>query len=499
MELPITPSFDEFVSRCAQGNVIPIWTDVVCDLDTPVSAFLKVARHSPNHFLLESVEGGEKWGRYSFIGVDPPVVLRYLNGALEITKNGRVETREHPDPLEAIREFLAPYRPVVDPRLPRFSGGIVGYLSYDAVRYIEQLPSENPSTEQPIAAFMLADVMLILDHFAQTGRVVCNVHVGDGEDLQLLYQRASERIARLVDWLRQPLPTTRPFATAPSAADPDLVEVESNVDRETYEEMVRRGKAYIAAGDAFQIVLSQRFRVPNRGFDLPLLYRTLRLINPSPYMFYLRFGDDQVIGASPEVMVRLEEGLVEVRPIAGTRPRGATGPEDEAIADELRADPKEVAEHIMLVDLGRNDVGRVATIGSVEVSEQMIVERYSHVMHLVSNVRGRTRPGVDAIDVIRATFPAGTLSGAPKIRAMEIIEELEPTRRGVYGGAVGYLGFGGNMDLCIAIRTLTASRDFITVQAGAGIVYDSVPAREYDECHNKAKALLRALAVAKSE
>ena len=494
MQPTITPNKEKFAQLATQGNVIPVHAEFIADLDTPVSTFAKLAPHSENHFFLESVAGGETWGRYSFIGVDPPLLVRFVDEQLVIEKRSGGREVIEGDPLDALRSFLGRYQPVHDPTLPRFSGGLVGYLSYDMVRHIEALPQKNRADAAlPLMAFMLSETLVILDHFRQRGHVVVNVHLWDNDDLDQCYGRAVARIAQVQGWLATPC-TASPLPDAvggPLAADEPILE--SNISQGRYESMVEQAKAYIRAGDAFQIVLSQRQQVSAEGIDLVTLYRRLRLINPSPYMFFLRFGDLRVIGASPEVLVRLEDGVVDVRPIAGTRPRGETADQDHAIAEELLRDPKELAEHVMLVDLGRNDVGRVAQVGTVSVTEQMVVERYSHVMHLVSNVRGRLRPGLDAIDVVRATFPAGTLSGAPKVRAMEIIEELEPTRRGIYGGAVGYFSFTGNMDLCIAIRTLVAHQGKLSVQAGAGIVYDSIAEREHQECRHKAAALLRAL------
>ena len=396
---------------------------------------------------------------------------------------------EAADPIAALREFMAPYRPVQLPGLPRFFGGAVGYLGYDMVRFVERLPDANPrEIGAPDACFLLTEQLLIFDNMRQKIKVVCNVHLQPEEDPAAAYARGVAGIEALIGKLRAPQPP-RTAKTCQSG------EMQANFPPGTYQAAVERCKEYIRAGDIFQVVLSQRFsgELQADPFDI---YRALRTINPSPYMFFLRFGKTLVIGASPEVLVRKEEERIEVRPIAGTRPRGATAEADARFEAELLADPKECAEHIMLVDLGRNDVGRVARPGTVEVSELMVIERYSHVMHIVSNVRGQLVPGMDAFDVFRATFPAGTLSGSPKIRAMEIIDELEPCRREIYGGAVGYFSFSGNMDMAIAIRTLVVHDGKIHLQAGAGIVADSDPESEYQETINKAMGVRKAIDLA---
>jgi anthranilate synthase component I len=489
----IYPSLEEFKKKAKQGNLIPVYREILADMETPVSAFRKIddGKYS---FLLESVEGGEKWARYSFLGSRPEVVVRSFERTVEVIRHGRKETRtfEH-DPLEAVSDVLAEYRPVPDPALPRFYGGGVGFMGYDIVRFFERLPErKKPGLDTPDVFFMITDTLVIFDLVTHRIKVVSNAHVNGGS-VAAAYRQAVAKIDGIVKKLRgkgQGARGQRKKRRIGKAS-----RLTSNFTKPTYEQAVLKAKEYIKAGDIFQVVPSQRFetRIKTEPFEI---YRALRLINPSPYMYFLRCGDTTVVGASPEVMVRLEEGRIELRPIAGTRKRGTTEDEDKALERELLADPKERAEHIMLVDLGRNDVGRVSEMGSVQVSELMVIERYSHVMHIVSNVRGKLSPGNDAYDVVRACFPAGTVSGAPKIRAMEIIDELEPTRRGPYAGAVGYFGFSGNMDTCITIRTLVVKDKVAYIQAGGGVVADSVPALEYQETVNKAKAMMRAVEMA---
>lgn len=485
------PTESQFCQLAEQGNLIPVYREILADMETPVSAFCKIDDGSTS-FLLESIEGGEKWARYSFLGSGPARVFRCRDRYFEVVSRGQVETSgEVDDPLNRLRELMAEYRPVSIEGLPRFFGGAVGYLGYDMVRFVEQLPD---TTAREInswdACFLLTEGLLIFDNMRQKIKVVCNVLLQPDEDPTMAYHRGQRRIDELIAKLRKPL--SRLSEPAVSSSEQPL---EPNFTRADFKAAVDQCKEYIRAGDIFQVVLSQRFsgQLQSDPFDI---YRALRTINPSPYMFYLRFGETLVVGASPEVLVRKEGQQVDVRPIAGTRPRGATVEEDQLLEEELLADPKERAEHIMLVDLGRNDVGRVAQGGSVEVSELMVIERYSHVMHIVSNVRGQLKPGLDSFDVFRAAFPAGTLSGSPKIRAMEIIDELEPCRREVYGGAVGYFSFNGNMDLAIAIRTLIVEGDRIHLQAGAGIVADSDPEMEYQETLNKARGVKRAIEMA---
>jgi anthranilate synthase component 1 len=490
----IRPSYEDFTTLARRGNVVPIACEILGDLETPVSAFLKI--HRGGHgFLLESVQGGEKWGRYSFLGSEPERIWTARSRAVEVrTRDGIVERREVPDVLEALREWLRAYRPVPLPGLPRFSGGAVGYLGYDLVREFEKLPARaRDDLELPEVVLLLADRLLVFDNVTQKIQIIANLFLREGMNPRAVYDAGVARIEEWLSRLRGPLPD-RVASLSPPAAPSDGA-LRSNLGQAEYEAMVRRAKEYVHAGDVIQVVLAQRFEGELRAapFDV---YRSLRSINPSPYLFFLDLGDVSLAGASPEVMVRVEGGEVTVRPIAGTRPRGTVERDDLALERELLNDPKEIAEHIMLVDLGRNDVGRVAAIGSVGVTERLVVERYSHVMHIVSNVRGRLAPGRDAFDAFRATFPAGTLSGAPKVRAMQIIEELEPVRRGVYGGAIGYFGFSGNMDTGIAIRTVLIKNGRVFVQAGAGIVADSVPEREHLECLNKARGMFQALRTA---
>ena len=483
------PSLDEFKAKASQGNLIPVYREIMADLETPVSAFLKLDRGDFS-FLLESVEGGEKWGRYCFLGGEPSIILQSKGSRVEISRNGQADVQTRADPLEALRQLMSAYHPVEVEGLPRFFGGAVGYLTYDMVRFFERLPDRTvDDLSVPDCMFMITDTIVIFDHMLQKLKVVSNALI-DGPP-EKAYQQAIARIEQLIERLHQPVPP-RPAGQLV----PGPVPLTSNFTKEGYERVVERAKEYIRAGDIIQVVPSQRFEAPIDvdPFDI---YRALRTVNPSPYMFYLKFRDLKLVGSSPEVMVRLEGPLIELRPIAGTRRRGRDAAEDREIASELMQDPKERAEHIMLVDLGRNDVGRVAKIGSVKVTELLVVEKYSHVMHLVSHVIGDLSDGKDCYDVMRATFPQGTVSGAPKIRAMQIIEELEPTKRGPYAGAVGYFSFSGNMDTCIALRTLTVKGKTAYLQAGGGIVADSVPALEYEETLNKARALMRAIELAR--
>ena len=487
-----TPSLTEFL-RHTSGDApvaVPVYREILADLDTPVSAYLKLgdADHS---FLLESVEGGERWGRYSIIGLDPAFVIRATGRVCEVVKNGFVSVREeHDDPLAFLAEQLGRYDAVEVPGLPRFAGGAVGWLGYDAVRWWERLPTEHKSGGDPgpTLCFAVPKTLVVFDNLRHRILVVQVVLSTPGMDQKVAYEGALRRIDRVVERLRGPLPER--------GAPPRAGEMTSNFEQADFEAAVDTVKEYIRAGDCIQVVLSQRFSFDYDGepFDL---YRALRAVNPSPYMFCLRFPERLVIGASPEVMVRVEDGEVLVAPIAGTRHRGATEDEDQALAEELLADPKERAEHVMLVDLGRNDLGRVAASGTVKVEDLMHIERFSHVMHIVSTVRADLAEGQDGFDAVRATFPAGTLSGAPKVRAMEIIDELEPEGRQLYGGAVGYFGFDGTLDTCIAIRTAWRQGGRWHLQVGAGLVADSDPASEWQETLNKAGGVLRALEVAK--
>jgi anthranilate synthase component 1 len=487
------PSLAEMRELAERGNVVPIWRELPADLETPVSVYLRLREGGPS-FLLESVEKGEHVGRYSFVGVEPAGVLTAREGRLFLRKNGSVEQLSSPggNPLAAAREILSHYRPTTVEGLPRFCGGMVGYLAYEAARFFDRVPlAPRPGLGLPDAVFLLTDSLVIFDHVKHRLLVVVNARVWD--DPALAYEAAIDKIESLVSRLHRPLDIPRATAVGVSCPNRSWT---SNFEQADFEGAVRSAKEYIAAGDIFQGVLSQRLS-RRTAADPFTIYRALRMMNPSPYMFYLELpGDLRLIGSSPEMMVRLEGRRAEVRPIAGTRPRGANLAEDEALARELLADPKERAEHVMLVDLGRNDLGRVCRYGSVQVPERMTIERYSHVMHIVSSVDGELRPNLDAFDLLGATFPAGTVSGAPKVRAMEIIAELEGERRGPYAGAVGYFSYSGNMDTCIAIRTIVMQSDTVHVQVGAGIVADSDPTREYHETLNKAQALMEAAVIA---
>lgn len=470
-----------------QGDLVPVYRTLLADLETPVSVYLKLAQLGTVSFLLESVEGGEQVGRYSFLGVNPRGLVTVQHNRVTRTFDGATTTRElaaEEDPLHAVEIELEQFKPVDVAGLPRFVGGAVGFLGYDVVRYLERLPeTATTDLDVPDLSFMLPDTLVIFDHAKHQLIVLANAYAPTAAEEDAAYDDAAARIETIVTALRQPLPA---IPGAGAVGDDALA---SNVSQDRYEENVRAAKEYITAGDAFQIVLSQRL---SRQTSAPpfAIYRALRALNPSPYMFFLRFAEDfALIGASPEMMVRLEDGVASMRPIAGTRPRGANEVEDNQLAEELLADPKERAEHVMLVDLGRNDLGRVCDYGTVRVEEMMFVERYSHVMHIVSQVNGQLRADMNAFDLLRATLPAGTLSGAPKVRAMAIIEELEGTRRGPYGGAVGYFSYDGSMDTCITIRTLMMQGDTVYIQAGAGIVADSDPTSEYHETLNKARAL----------
>ncbi len=491
----IFPTFEEFEKKLDKGNLIPVWKEILADFDTPVSAFKKIETGDYS-FLLESVEGGEKWGRYSFLGTEPSVIFRSKGSKIEITENGKTQTLEG-DPIDELRRLHSRYRPVAEPGLPRFHGGAVGYFSYDIVRFVEDLP-ELGVDELKLwdSLFMITDTVLVFDNINHKIKIIYNAHVEDPKSSRDCYESAVNKIEEIHEKLKKPLSFENGNKNSNIKNENSEPELESNFKPEDYKEAVRKTKEYIKAGDIIQAVISQRWKT-KLDVDPFDLYRALRVLNPSPYMFYFKTDSETLVGSSPEVMVRVEDGEVLSRPIAGTRPRGGTEKEDLELEEELLADPKERAEHIMLVDLARNDLGRVSESGSVHVDELMIIERYSHVMHIVSNVTSKLTPGKDAFDVVKATFPAGTLSGAPKVRAMEIIEETEPERRGAYGGAVGYFGFSGNMDACITIRTFVIKDGEIYIQAGAGIVADSDPDREFEETVNKVKALVRAVEAAK--
>jgi len=498
----IHPDRESFKSFLSEGNLIPVYKEILADTDTPVSAAMKLGG-TPS-FLLESVVGGEKWARYSFLGSRPSRVIKSRGNKIEIIDDA-TETKifETEDPLEFIKREIIQYKPVSVLGLPRFYGGLVGYIGYDMVRYFESIPDEHrPGLELPDMFFMVSDTVVIFDNLKGKIKVVSNTHVKN-KSPEDAYREAEEKIEDIIERLRQSEMRSQKnrsmFDIQRSTKDFEHLGYGSSfVTKESFENAVLRGKDYIMSGDIVQVVLSQRFERETyvNPFDI---YRALRVINPSPYMYYIDTGDAKLVGSSPEILVRLEGRKVILRPIAGTRKRGETEEEDSVLEEELKKDPKEIAEHIMLVDLGRNDVGRVAEIGSVKVTEMMNVEKYSHVMHLVSNVEGTLKDGLDAFDVLRACFPAGTVTGAPKVRAMEIIEELEPMRRGPYAGAVGYLSYSGNMDTCITIRTLVIKDNKVYVQAGAGIVADSIPDREYTETVNKAMGMMRAVDMAEKE
>ncbi len=484
----ITPTFQEFEKLSREGNLIPVYQEILADLETPVSAFKKLNGTSPS-FLLESVEGGEKWGRYSFLGIGTAMIFRSKGETVEVLRDGELlhSTKEE-DPLLKLKEIMDRYRPVDVPGLPRFYGGAVGYLSYDMVRFMENIPNSKADDLKTYDSyFIIPNNIVIFDNTRNTMKLVANVFLDGSSTPEDSYVEATSTINRMIHKLDQPLDLTQL-----KADDGVPLFVDSNFKEKDFTEAVDKCREYIINGDIIQVVLSQRFEmeIDVEPFDL---YRALRTINPSPYMFYLQFEDLTLVGSSPEVLVRKEGERVEVRPIAGTRPRGKTEDEDERLTEDLLSDPKEQAEHVMLVDLGRNDLGRVAQFGSVDVTNLMRIEKYSHVMHIVSDVEGRLKNGYDSFNVLRAAFPAGTLTGAPKVRAMEIIEEIEPVRRGTYGGAVGYFSFSGNMDMCITIRTMLIMNGKIYLQAGAGIVYDSDPKMEHRETQHKAKGMLKAV------
>lgn len=490
------PSFDEFTRLAAGHTVVPVYRQLLGDALTPVSAFCKV-QEGDWAFLFESVVGGEKVGRYSFVGSGPFFRFEAFDRRV-VTQEGRGPKQEqrHPDPLRLLEETLSTYRAPHLPGLPRFCGGAVGYAGYDTVRYVEHLP-DAPADDRglPDLSFAFYDRMVVFDHIDKTVAAVAHAHV-DPNNLRKSYDDACAKVDRLVERLQQGVADLQITDIDPRG--PVTIPHQSNFSPDQFKAAVVKCKEYINAGDIFQVVLSQRYKANTRArpFDI---YRALRAVNPSPFMFYVKAGPTTLVGASPEIMTRVEGDLVTIRPLAGTRRRGATPEEDAALAAELISDPKERAEHIMLVDLGRNDVGRVARFGSVRLSDLLTVERYSHVMHISSTVTGRLEPGKSAFDALRACLPAGTLSGAPKIRAMQIIDELEPHRRGPYGGAVGYVDFTGNMDTCIALRTMVVQGQTAYVQAGAGLVADSDPEAEYQETVNKAKGLLRALEIAETQ
>jgi len=490
------PSLDDFKEMARGFNVIPLYREILADMETPVSAFMKIDTGG-DAFLLESVEHGEKWGRYSFLGVNPRMILRSKGDEVEILGPGN-ERRSERDPLKVLKDICGRFRAASVEGVPGFFGGAIGYIGYDVVRHIERLPSKADDDLGLDDIYLIfTDTLLVFDNVEHKIMVIANAFIEEGADINALYEGSMAKIEALVETLRtgsvagglESAPVDRAGDGRSRAA------ITSNFERESYLKAVERIKEYIKSGDVIQTVLSQRFSTPlsTTPFDI---YRALRVVNPSPYMFFLRLGELHIVGSSPEILVRVENGDVNVKPIAGTRKRGSDEAEDRALETELLSDPKELAEHIMLVDLGRNDIGRVSEPGTVKVSELMNVERYSHVMHIVTDVHGRMADGLGALDAFSACFPAGTLTGAPKIRAMEIIDELEPCRRGVYGGSVGYLGYSGNLDMCIAIRTMIIKDDVVYIQAGAGIVADSRADKEFEETENKARGLVKAVEMA---
>ena len=493
------PDEETFLRKAQQGNLVPVWKELLADQETPVSAYERLRSFSRKQnpqactYLLESVEGGEKIARYSFLGGNPRFIFESSGHDVTVRNaDGELVEKKGVDPLDELRGMLKPYRPVHDPALPRFYGGLVGYMGYDVIPQFEPRVGLAPVKDHdwPDMQFILTDTIMIFDHVRHTAKVVANVLI-EG-DPRKAYREATAKIDRVCEALGGQVS----HDVIDINEKPDPMEVRSNLTRREFEDSVLKAQEFIRAGDIIQVVLSQRFETDYEGDPLDV-YRALRCVNPSPYMFCLEFGDRKVVGSSPEVHVRLEDRNVEVRPIAGTRPRSSDPHIDTAREHELLADPKERAEHIMLVDLARNDLGRVCAYRSVQVPELMVIERYSHVMHIVSDVVGELNGPADAFDVMKATFPAGTVSGAPKIRAMEIIAELEQTRRGPYAGAVGYFGFGGNLDSCITIRTVLLDGGKAYVQAGAGIVADSVPSAEFEETQNKARGMMNALALSR--
>ena len=492
------PDIQKFTRDMAVSRLIPVSTEIVADLDTPLTLFSKVAEGNGHVFLFESMEGGEKWGRYSFIGYDPLVIFSSKDDTVTLAQSNGKEYKSEvfrADPMQALKGLIEELGAAEYDHLPRFCGGAVGFLGYDMVRFMEELPDDREPINLPDSSFIVPKIVLVHDSFRQTVTIVCWVKIDHNAeiDAKTLYSGAVELINGVIARINQPV--SQHFIEESRNQASTHHEFSSNMEKEQFKDMVEKAKEYIRAGDIIQVVLSQRFHTTTRLSPL-VLYRALRHINPSPYLFYLQLGDVIQIGSSPEILVRKDGSNIELRPIAGTRKRGATPEEDLALEEELLADPKETAEHLMLVDLGRNDVGRVAKGGHVQVRDLLIIERYSHVMHIVSGVHGEIADGKDQFDVLAACFPAGTVSGAPKIRAMEIIDELEPDKRGAYAGSVGYFGFSGNMDFCITIRTFVMSGENLWIQAGAGIVADSDPEKEFEETVNKSLGLRRAVELA---
>ncbi|MFH1369637.1 MAG: anthranilate synthase component I [Elusimicrobiota bacterium] len=486
------PDIKEFIRLSKKGNVVPVFKEILADMETPVSTFLKLARNERYSYLLESVEGGERWGRFSFISWAPKLVFQSRGKKVSVrAPKENPSWRPAEKPLDELKQLMSEFKPVEVKGLPRFWGGAVGYASYDMVRFIEKL--ENKPADRlglPDSVFLITDHLVIFDHLKHTLKIVVCADMRNGDDPKTVYKCAVEEIEKIESKLEK---SAVPGRRKAKSRRPD--EVTSNMTGRDFEKIVVKAKKYIKAGDIIQTVLSQRFskKLNAEPFDV---YRALRLLNPSPYMYFINLDGFSIAGSSPEILVRKEDSTAETRPIAGTKPRGKTEQEETRLVRELLSDKKERAEHIMLVDLGRNDLGRVCRHGSVKVPQLMTIEKYSHVIHIVSSVTGTLKPGVDSYDLFAACFPAGTLSGAPKIRAMEIIDELEPEARGPYGGAVGYFSFSGNMDMAITIRTMIVKDGTAYIQAGAGIVYDSVPSREYQESKNKAAALFAAIDMA---
>lgn len=477
-----------------QGNLIPVYRELIADLETPVSAYLKIAE-GPYSFLLESVEGGQSLARYSFIGADPYLTIRFEDGVAYANQSGYKQAIPYDDPLLALQSFLTPYQAVNVPGLPLFLGGAVGYLSYESVRYFEKLPvAANDPNGFPDGMYMFVDSMVVFDHVERRMKVVSHVHTDEEKPLEASYQEAIQRIERIASRLDSRRPEA-PVSPRPISDVSARDRAEFNIDRAYYDTMIKRAKEYIAAGDIFQVVPSQRVELDTGAHSFNV-YRALRTVNPSPFMFYVKFGDEQVVGASPEALIRLDDGVLTTHPIAGTRRRGVDEAEDQELEADLLADEKERAEHVMLVDLARNDIGRVAKPGTVKVPVLLRTERFSHVIHLVSHVTGELRDDLSGVDALRACFPAGTVSGAPKIRAMEIIAELEPDRRGLYSGVVGYFAFSGNMDQALALRTMAIRDGRVIMQAGGGIVHDSRADYEFQETINKMAAAMRAIELA---
>jgi len=484
-------TFDEFVDLAKRATFVPVVKELVADLLTPVSAFLKVAEHSDYAFLLESVEGGEHVGRYSFLGKDPFLILRGRNGQTQMERAGVTTDGDKPF-IETLRDLMNSFQSPFVPGLPRFTGGAVGYLGYDTSAWFEPTAArqDGASPTRDDAGFMVFDTVLAFDHVQHRILLIANARISPDEDLRSLYQFACAKIEFLERELERALSLKRP-------QNSDSLTLTPNMSQEAYEAIVKKAKDYIAAGDIYQVVLSRRFEA-ELSVDAFTVYRALRHVNPSPYMFFIRMGERSIVGASPEMLVRVEGRHAVTHPIAGTRPRGKTDEEDRRLAEELKRNEKERAEHIMLVDLGRNDIGRVCDYGTVRVPTFMTLERYSHVMHMVSVVEGQLAEGCDRLDALVSCFPAGTVSGAPKVRAMQIINELEPTRRGLYAGAVGYLDFAGNLDFCIAIRSILLEGGKAYIQSGGGIVADSNPTAEFEETRDKARAMIRALELAQA-